>query len=173
MATMFEIDKATADYARAHDALRDVMQNMEADRTELLKRHLPGLRIFVRKAAEKKAALKEMIEASVDQFEKPKTRILHGVIVGFRKGVGKIDWDDDARVVALIEKHFPDWAETLLRVKKSPIVAGLNELDVKDLRKIGVTAENTGDKVVIKPTDSEIDKLVDALLREDETPEAA
>ena len=37
-----------------------------------------------------------------------------------------------------------------------------------ELKRIGVTVEETGDQIVIKPTDSEVDKLVNALLADAE-----
>ena len=172
MATMFEIDKAAQAYSQAHDALRDEMRHVEAAITKIKEAHNKALRKLVAQAADKKAALKDLIGESVELFERPKTRILHGVKFGIVKGKGKLDWDDDAQVVALIRKHYPGMAATLIRTKEAPIADALNELDVRDLRRIGVTAEDTGDKIVIKPTDSEIDKLVDALLA-DEEPEAA
>jgi hypothetical protein len=173
MATMFEIDRKTQDYSAAHQVLRDRMQELDEQITAIKKKLLPGIRRAVEVASEKKYALKDMIEDSSELFEKPKTRILHGVKVGFQKGKGKLDWDDDELVVKLIKKNFPEQADMLIKTTEKPRKDGLNGLDVKDLRKIGVTAEDTGDQVVIKPTDSEIDKLVDALLKESEEPEAA
>ena len=41
-------------------------------------------------------------------------------------------------------------------------------MSVSDLKKIGVTVIETGDEVFIKPTDSEIDKLINALLKDEE-----
>ncbi|MBI5561297.1 MAG: hypothetical protein HY894_00350, partial [Deltaproteobacteria bacterium] len=35
-----------------------------------------------------------------------------------------------------------------------------------DLKKLGVTVEETGDAVVIKPVDGEVERVVNALLRD-------
>lgn len=172
MTTMFGIDMAAQNYSKAHDKLTAVVRALEAETAKLRLQYLPQIRKAVETAASRKADLRDALNESRELFVKPKTRVMHGVKVGFQKGKGKLDWDDDELVVKLIRKHLPEIAETLIRIEESPIVAALNDLDVKDLRKIGVRAEETGDKVVIKPTDSEIDKLVDALLR-DEEPEAA
>ena len=174
MASMFEIDKAAQNYARAHDALRDEMQHVEAAIAKIKEAHHKALRKLVAEAADKKAALREIIDESREQFDRPKTRILHGIKLGLRKGTGKLDWEDDELVVKLIKKKLPKetW-EVLIKTTEKPRKDGLSGIDVNDLKKIGVTAEDTGDQVVIKPTDSEIDKLVDALLKENEEPEAA
>ena len=98
---------------------------------------------------------------------------MYGVKVGFEKGKGRIEWDDDDTVVRLIEKHFPEQADILIKTKKKPAKKALAQLSVAELKKLGVTVEETGDQVVIKSTDSEIDKLVTALLKGDEIDEEA
>lgn len=173
MATLFEIDKAAQEYSQAHDGLAEIMTAIDDAVTRIKRERMPTLRKAVEKAAAKKTALRGLIDESRDQFKSPRTRILHGVKLGLQKGKGKLDWEDDELVVKLIKKHFPEetW-EMLIKKTEKPRKDGLNGLDVKDLRKIGVTAEDTGDQIVVKPTDSEIDKMVDALLG-DEDPEAA
>jgi hypothetical protein len=47
-----------------------------------------------------------------------------------------------------------------------PVVDALKQLDVKLLAKLGITVEATGDCVVIKAADSEVDKAVKAILKE-------
>ena len=174
MATMFDIDKATLEYSAAHDVLAGLITEIDEAVMKIKRDRMPALRKAVEKAAAKKANLRGLIDDSRDQFEKPKTRILHGVKIGIIKGKGKLGWDDDAQTVFLIRKHFSKAiAETMIRVKETPISEALNQLDVKLLRAIGVRAEETGDQIVIKPTDSEIDKMVDALLQENDEPEAA
>ncbi|MEK6744267.1 MAG: host-nuclease inhibitor Gam family protein [Nitrospirota bacterium] len=174
MTTMFDIDKAAQAYSQAHDALRDEMQIVELAISGIKDAHHKALRKLVAQAADKKAMLGNIIKENPALFASPKTRIIHGVKLGFRKGSGKLDWDSDELVVKLIKKKLPEemW-EILIKKTEKPRKDGLNGLDVNDLKKIGVTAEDTGDQVVIKPTDSEIDKLVDALLAEAEEPEAA
>ena len=174
MTTMFEIDKATQEYSKAHDLLAGIMTAIDDAVTKIKRERMPALRKAACQAGMKKNLLKEMIRDNPALFAKPKTLILHGIKVGYQKGKGKLDWDNDELVVRLIKKHFDeDTWEVLIKKTEKPRKDGLNGLDVKDLRRIGVTAEDTGDQVVIKPTDSEIDKLVDALLAESEEPEAA
>jgi len=174
MATMFEIDKKTADYAAMHQVLRDRMMELEDEVCKVRKKLLPGIRRAASNTAEMKAELIGMIDGSREHFDAPKTRIFHGVKIGLQKGKGKLTWDDDELVVKLIKKHFPEesW-DVLIKTTEKPRKDGLNGLDVKDLRRVGVTADETGVQVVVKPTDSEIDKLVNALLKETEEPEAA
>ena len=41
----------------------------------------------------------------------------------------------------------------------------LAQLSAAELKKIGVTLSEAGDQTVVRPVDSEVDKMVDALLK--------
>ena len=68
-------------------------------------------------------------------------------------------------MIFLIKKHFPELIEGLIRVKETPIKNALVEMAAVDLKKLGVSVENDTDEVFIKATDSEIDKIVDGILK--------
>ncbi len=175
MATMERIEKLTRNYADARERLAETVQALE-DKIEAIKRqYLPGIKIQVGIATQEKADLKAAVEDSKELFAKPRTVIISGIKVGFEKGKGRIEWEDNDTVVRLIEKHFPDQAEVLVQTKKKPVKKALANLSASELKKLGIQVEDTGDQVVIKPTDSQIEKLVDKLLKEkdEETEEAA
>ena len=94
----------------------------------------------------------------------------HGVRIGFMKGKGKIEWDDGEQVVKLIKKHFPAQADALIATTEKPVKAALQQLAAADLKRLGITVEESGEVIFVKPVDGEIEKLVDALL-EDATAE--
>jgi hypothetical protein len=166
MATLGEIERSTKAYADARDKLAATLQKLE-DQIETLKRqYLPGIKIQVGIAKEMEAHLKVELEDSKSMFAKPRTLIMHGIKVGFEKGKGKIEIADNDQVVKLIEKHFSDQADVLIQTKKKPVKKALANLTVAELKKLGITVEDTGDVVVIKPVDSQIEKLVDKLLKE-------
>lgn len=167
MATLGEIEKLTKEFADARERLCSTMQDLH-DKTEALRRqYLPGIRKQVGIAKEKKERLAVALEDSKSIFVKPRTVIISGIKVGFEKAKGFIEWDNNEMVVRLIKKHFPEQADVLIQTKEKPLKKPLSQLSVTDLKKIGVTVIDTGDAVVIKPTDSEVDKLVAALLEED------
>jgi hypothetical protein len=101
-------------------------------------------------------------------FVRPRTIIFHGIKVGLQKGSGKIEYDKSEidRIVRLIEKHFPEQTEVLIQTKKAPIKKALANLSGAELKKLGIEIDDSTDAVVIKPTDSEIEKVVDRLLKE-------
>lgn len=165
--SLAEIESRTKRYADARGALLQIVQHLN-DTIEALKRtHLPEIKRLVGRTAEREAELRFAIETAPELFERPRTQIFHGVKVGFRKGSGGIDWEDDDQVVALIEKHFAeDEAALLIKTTKKPIAKALEDLEVATLKKLGCTVESTGDVVVIKPTDTAVDKIVNALLKD-------
>lgn len=175
MATLSEIERVTKEFSDARRALSDKVGYLEEEIATLRRKYLPGIRRAVDAAAEKQSALYAVIEESADLFVKPRTIIFHGIKIGYQKKKGTITWEDEGQVIKLIKKHFPDQEDILIRTAEEPVKTALAQLSVQDLKKLGVTVVDTSDEVVIKPTDSEIDKLVKALLEEElkEVKEAA
>jgi hypothetical protein len=168
MANLGEIERLTKDYADWRVQLSEAVLVAEHEIAALKRQHVVAIKRKVEAVAERQAALKAAIEESPELFRKPRTMIIHGVKIGFQKEKGKISWDDKDQVVRLIKKHFPEQADVLIKTVEKPIRDALQQLPAADLKRIGVTIGETGDVVVIKSTDSEIDKLVNALLKEDD-----
>jgi len=168
MATLGDIERLTKAFADGRGQLADRVRTLEHEITAIKRRRLQGIKNTVNAVLELQSSLKAALEDSRDLFVKPRTMIFHGVKIGFQKGKGKISWADDAQVVKLIRKHLPDQADVLVKTTEKPVKDALQQLSAADLKRIGVLVEETGDQVVIKSTDSEIDKFVDTLLKEDE-----
>lgn len=167
MPTLSEIEKLTKAFADVRQQLAERVRSLEDEIMGLKRRRLPVIKNTVNAVIERQSHLKAALEDSKDLFVKPKTLIIHGVKVGFQKAKGKITWADDAQVVKLIKKHLPEQADVLIKTTEKPIKDALTNLPAADLKRIGVTVEETGDQPVIKATDSEIDKFVDGLLKEE------
>ena len=162
-----EIETHTKAFAEAHSSLADVIRELNDEIDRAKRKRLAEIKRLVARCAEKHASLKGAIEAEPDLFVKPRTYVFHGIKVGFQKGKGGIEWDDAARVVELIHKHFKDdEAATLLHITEKPDKEMLEKLPAADLKRLGCTIVESGDVVVIKPTDSEVDKVVNALLKD-------
>lgn len=166
-----QIESAALAYSKSREELGAIVATMQELIDATKRTYLKAIKSAVGKASARHATLKELIEANPGCFEKPKTQEFHGIKVGYRKGTGGIEFDDADQVVALIEKHLKDLADTLIKTTKKPIKKALENLDVSDLKRIGCTVEATGDEVVIKPVDGAVEKAVNALLK-DATEEA-
>ena len=167
MATLKDIEAKTEKYAAQREALAGTVAALEDERRDLLAKYLPRLRKLVAGAKDAHAALAAGIGSSPELFEKPRTRTLHGVKVGLTKGKGKIEWDDEEKVIARIRAQLPKTqVDLLVRVEESVYKQAVYDLTAEDLKRLGIRVTGNGDVVVIKDTAGEVDKLVEALLKD-------
>lgn len=160
-----DIEARTKALAEARTVLAGIVTELN-DGIEALKRqHMRSLKAAVSKVAQRHAELKALIEEHPDLFVKPRTVVFHGVKVGLQKGKGVLEFDDPERVVALIEKWYPDQVDVLVATRKTPVKDALQQLTGAELKKLGIRVTEADDQVVIKPTDSDVDKLVNALVK--------
>lgn len=163
---MTEIESLTRDYAKARRELADRVGDLDAETRALQRRRLPGIRNSLARAQDARDALAAAIDGNRQLFKKPKSVTVDGVRVGLAKNKGRIEYDDADKVVAAIRKRLADQAETLIKVEEKPVKAALNNLTAAELKSIGCRVAGAGETVVIKPQDSELDKLVDRLMGE-------
>lgn len=164
--TLDRIDVLCADFAKRREALYGRLSIVEAELQAVKRKHLKEIKRCTALAAESESTLRAAIEDGPDLFVKPKTHILHGIKVGYRKGTGALDWEDDEELVRRIEKHFGDLADDYLNVKKKPRAEALEDCDATTLKRLGVQVGDDGEQVVIKPVETAIEKLVKALLKD-------
>ena len=166
---MERIEALTQTYAAERDQLAGLVTEIQDEVDRIRRRAMARIRERVRRVA---CAHDQLQTAIVEHPElwngKRRTVVIAGVKVGMTKGKGKLVWDDAEQVVKLIHKLFPDQTETLIRTKEEPIKKALANLTVAELKRLGCEVEDATDQVVIKPTDSTVDKLVDALLKDAE-----
>jgi hypothetical protein len=171
--TLLDIEQSTKKFAEAYAELSDFVTELN-DAVEAVKRaRLKIIKAAVEKAAHRRATLETLIDGNRHLFIKPRTIIMHGIKVGLRKGAGGIEFDDPDKVVELIEKYFPDDIDLLIHIEKTPNKEALANRPAADLKRLGVEVKDTTDQVVIKPTDTEVDKIVTALLKDATEQEAA
>lgn len=173
MPTMTEIEARTKAYADARNRLSEIVTEL-TDGIEALKRdNLPRVRRAIARTAELESLLKADLANAAELFTKPKSVVLHGIRVGFEKGKGAIQFEDEDKVVQLIERRLPELAEQLVKTTKKPLKTGLAQLTVQQLKSIGCTVEEVGDQVLVRAVDKDVDKLVGALLKGAAVEEAA
>jgi hypothetical protein len=150
--------------ASARANLADYVMALQAGIEALKTDHMPLIRQSIDDAAAAWKALDAEIEVHPELFVKPRTLTAHGIRFGFAKARGAIEINDEDRTVALIRKHLPEQADVLIATKELPVKQALLQLSAADLKRIGVNVTETGDRVLIKPADGEVDKLVKALI---------
>lgn len=172
MASLADIERSAKHYADAREHLAGIVATMNEGIETIKRDHMKRLKKAVNEAAERHDALKSLIETAPGCFIKPRSVVFHGIKLGFAKGKGKIEWDDAEQVVRLIKKHYPEQADVLIATSEKPAKEALANLTAAELKKLGVSVTDGGDAVFIKPADSAVDKMVDALLK-DATAEVA
>jgi len=163
--TLEQIAKATRQFADARRELSALVDATNRRMRLIYEDNLPQIRKLLARATDSRAALETLILAAPELFARPRTIVVHGVKIGLRKGKGGLEWDDEENVVRLIKKIFPDQAEVLIRTTEQPVKNALAELPASDLKRLGVTVEETGDVPVVQPADSVVDKVVKAFFK--------
>jgi len=170
------IDTLAKAYAQLRKVVSERVAALTAELLSVHKRRRSGILSAVAEAKAAQEALTAAVQDAPDLFVKPRTMTLHGVKVGYAKGAGRMEWEDeDTDLVARIEKVFakePELLALLVNTTKKPSKDGLQTLDAKQLARLGITIEGTGDVVIVKTTDGEVDKLVRKILKEGAVEEA-
>jgi hypothetical protein len=166
--SMADLDRLAKIYYDKRDELGAVVGEMEAEIEAIKRKFMRSLKAKVSNAKEAENELKNAVSIAPELFEKPKAVILHGIKCGFRKKPGQLTWDDDAYVCDKIEKHFAEQADVLIKTTRKPVDKALRNLQAGDLLKLGIKLDKDIDEPVVAAVDSEVDKLVEALMKDSE-----
>lgn len=162
------IEKLCQTYRKEYDILAERCQALNEEIEALKRRRLQGIKNALTRASDARSDLEQAVSMAPHLFTKPKTMVIAGIRIGYTKQKGRLVFDDPAKVVQLIRKHLADQFDNLVSVRETPLKGALQQLSGIELKKIGVQIEADVDRVVVKSTDTEVDKLVNALLAEAE-----
>ena len=167
MTTMAEIEQLAQGFAAARIELQEGVTALHEDLEKIKARYMGMIRKQVETVREHETALKNAIEGAPDLFTKPKSRTFAGIKVGFGKQPGRLECPEDVLLVARIRNMLPDQFSTLVKVTEKPVKTALSNLPGKDLKRLGISVVDATDAVIVKPQDSDIDKLIAALIEEE------
>lgn len=167
MSTIEEIEIKAKALAEARAELAERVGRIREEQEAIKRKLMTGVRNALARARDAYDQLHELVEDSPELFEKPKTRTLHGVRVGWMKQRGKLLWEDDRAVIDALRKVLGEEAEGFIKTTEKPLATRLQDLPAKDLRRVGVTVTDDTEVVVIKTADDALDKLIDALIGDD------
>lgn len=160
-----EIDTLARQYADAQTDLDAYTNALRTKIDQVVRDHWSELRRLTTRTAERYEALFSEVSVARAVFDKPKTKILHGVRVGYRKRPDSVQVLNAENTCALIEKILPDEAGVLVATTKKPIIAGIAELDDAQLKLIGCSRVPGVDEPIAELAETEVDKVVAALLK--------
>ena len=166
MGKLGDIEQITKEYAAEREALTSQVKSLEEEIAVCKRKYIGAIKKAVEITTEKRSLLYAAIEESPELFIRPKTMILYGIRIGYMKSKGRYEWDDEEQVIKLIKRHFPDTWEEFINATEKVVKGNLGTITANDLKRLGVRVIADSDEVVIKGIDSEIDKLVEALLKD-------
>lgn len=160
------LERDAARFRAARDTLREAATAANSDIEQVKRTHLPALRRAIAGVAEAEAELRAAVEISpASLWTKTRTRVLHGVRLGWAKKRGKVEMDDEAATIARIRKLLPaDQAALLIRVREAVHKPAVYDLTAADLKRLGIRVADDADAVVVKDIESELDRAIEALL---------
>lgn len=162
--TMKHIEQLAAHYADARAALVEKASTLQRAMDDARVQHLPAIRAAHARLGEAQAALHEAIKNAPDLFEKPKTRVLHNVKFGYQSQPARVTFANEAATIARIRERLPeDQAALMIRTSESVHKPAVYDLSAADLKRLGISVTTGEDRVIIKSTDSAVDKLIKAL----------
>jgi len=165
MSDLHTIEKLSKHYAEQRHQLADLLSEIEQSQRDIINENIRHIRRLLAETAAAESELRNALESSPALFEKPRTRVLHGVKVGITKGKGKVEIPDETKTIDRIRKLLPeDQAELLISVKERVDRRVVADLTAADLKRLGIQVIDGGDQIVIRPVDSALDKLIKALL---------
>jgi hypothetical protein len=159
------IENRARNYTELRGEIAALVGELNERIDSLTRAKMPLIKKLAARAATEHAELEAAITAAPHLFEKPRTLTFHGVKCGFRKNEGRLEFDDPDRVVQKIYQIF-DAPEPFLRIVTQPNKETLATLPGTDLKRLGCRIVDTTDVVVIKPADSDLDKKINALLKD-------
>jgi hypothetical protein len=165
---LLPIDEAAERYRRSRDVLRQLAADAQRELQRVKEAHLPLLRQALADVAIADAALRGAVERSpTTLWARVRTRVVHGVKVGWAKAHGKVDWDDETKVIERIRKLLPAaQADLLIRTRESVHKPAVYDLTAGDLKRLGIRIADDCDQVVVKDTTGDLDRAIEALLAE-------
>lgn len=155
-------------HAKRYQALLAKLNNTSATIrrkiSEATAAHLADLKSTMDEMTGLEKQIKEHLIRNKDLFEKPRTRVIHGLKLGFRKGKGKLIVNDEQKLIERLEKEYDDNVGVLVRTSKKIVKAGIEKLDAKELKRLGVTMQDADDQVVFDVVEDSMDDLINFLL---------
>lgn len=170
MTTLTEIRLAAQ---RLADARRESVARATALETVLNKAitpiyacHRPGLDAAAEEESAAKAALLDLVIASPQLFQRPRSLTVDGIKAGYRKEEDGLTWESEEQVIARVKAlpDLADLAQVLIRTDESLNVSALTELDARQRSRLGVSLVQGVDKPFVSFTDNDVEKMVKAIL---------
>lgn len=158
-----DIEKLAEQHRKDRDALADIVTKLHDEIEAARRKYRRSIAARLSRSRVSLQALQQAVEDNPHLFKRPKTRELHGFKVGYQHKGGKAEYDDE-RTRELIRLHLNDREDELIDCKYSVNKRAVAALDPELQQRIRVCIAGAGDVVIVKPSDDEVDKLINSML---------
>ncbi len=178
MTSLSDLMKRAEALSQERDTLASNLHALQVDIDVIKTAYAPELKRVSRSIIKHTNELADLIKANPQLFTRPRTHVANGLKFGLQKQPGKLSWEDDAKLCARIHslvgngKMAPDEAltaeqeELLISVTEKPVAKALEKLNGKMLKRLGVTVGTDTDEVLIKSVDGDVEKVLNAVIKD-------
>lgn len=164
--SMQDLERRVQDYADTLAEYNALTAQVRDEIKQVTARHMAAIRCLFNGLKDRQADICDEIRAHPELFQKPKTRVIHGIKLGLRKRKGRLVIRDAAKTVYWIKALYQDDIGVLIKTTETPLKSGLEKLPAKDLKRLGVEVTDDSDEVVFVAATDEFDDLIDFLIAE-------
>lgn len=157
--SMSDIEALAERHSKNITTLAELARTVNEEIEACTQRASTKLQALAAQCVNSEQLLEEALEDNPELFEKPRTVVLSGLKLGYANGRDKLDFDEE-KTIDLIDKHFPDLAQVLIKTTRKPVSSALGNLQPAQLKKLKVQVVEGEDSVVLKVADTAVNKLV-------------
>jgi hypothetical protein len=164
--------KKAALLSNCRDELRAELMLLDTELQAAKAARLKRLQQLTRSVIKHQTELGADIATNASLFAKPRTQIVDGIKFGMQKQPGSMQWDDADKVLNRMDDLFNKGDinraqyDVCVQTSYTLVSAGIEQLDGKLLKKLGITVSADTDKVLIKSVDSQVEKMLSAIIKD-------
>lgn len=163
--TLDQIERLAEACSTAESHLNDEMQILDHELKEVAKSHRKVLTAAVRATKKAYADLANAVAESPELFGKPKSRVLHGIKVGYKKDKDSFEVASEEHTISRIRQQLPELEILLVKSEESVIKAALKQLTDAQLIEIGVLKHIGENKPFCEAEEGDWEKAVRDLIK--------
>lgn len=161
-----DIEQAARDFSAKSKTLRNYHEELNSKIEALKQEYIEDIKQASCDAGESYQMLLTLINDASDLFKDKKSMTVSGVKFGYQKKKGKLEIVNEDATIAKLKELYGDNASLYINTKISVVKKALDNLPASDLKKLGVNIVQDTDVAFVKLTDDEVQKLIEAMIKE-------
>lgn len=159
-----EINQLAKEYSESRKKVADKIRQMNDDIEKVKNKFMHHIRNFAQQSNEKLMEFQTAIKENPQAFESKKLREDYGLKYGYSSTQDKVVIKDVEQTISLIKANLGAKAPVLIKTTESIVNKAVQNLTADERERIGVTIESGQAYVYVKPTDKEMDDLINSVI---------